>query len=174
MAMKKISKFYTDDDTFLREIDALLHIQKSGGHPNICGLQKAYSEVRDFVLVLDLVTGGEMFDHLIEGGAYSEADAARLVREVASALSFIHGIGIVHVDLKPENLMLSSKSRDDAVIKLVDFGCSEVISPERDEDALTAGTIAYSPPEALIYSNGVPRKTIKPSFDMWSMGIILY
>jgi serine/threonine protein kinase len=45
-----------------------------------------------------------MFDHLIRDGAYSEADAARLVREVGSALNFLHGIGLVHSDLKPENL----------------------------------------------------------------------
>ena len=47
------------------------------------------------------VSGGEMFDHLVAVGAYSEADAARLLREVASALAFLHGIGVVHGDLKP-------------------------------------------------------------------------
>ena len=46
--------------------------------------------------MLDYIDGGELFDHLIEMGAYSEHDASRLVREVASALSFLHGIGVVH------------------------------------------------------------------------------
>ena len=53
-------------------------------------------------MVLDLISGGEMFDQLCSEGAYSEADAARLVREVANALAFMHGIGIVHGDLKRE------------------------------------------------------------------------
>ena len=85
-------------------MNAFLHIRKSGGHPNICGLQEYFDEGDNFYLILDLVQGGEMFDHLIKDGAYSEADAARLVREVGSALSFLHGIGLVHSDLKPENL----------------------------------------------------------------------
>ena len=49
------------------------------------------------------VGGGEMFDSLIRNGAYSELDASRLVRDTASALAFLHGIGVVHADLKPEN-----------------------------------------------------------------------
>ena len=62
-----------------------------------------YEDHNYFYLILDLVSGGEMFEHLINYGAYSEADAARLMYEVASALAFIHGIGVVHCDLKPEN-----------------------------------------------------------------------
>ena len=88
-------------------MDAFLHIRKSGGHPNLCGLRENFDEGDFYYLVLDLVRGGEMFDHLIKDGAYSEADAARLVREVGSALSFLHGIGLVHADLKPENLYVN-------------------------------------------------------------------
>jgi len=65
-------------------------------------LQENYDEGNYYYLVLDLVSGGEMFDQLCSEGAYSEADAARLVREVANALAFMHGIGIVHGDLKRE------------------------------------------------------------------------
>jgi len=103
-AVKQITKEYTCDASFQREMDAFLHIRRSGGHPNICGLRENFNEGNYFYLVLDLIEGGEMFDHLIKDGAYSEADASRLVREVGSALSFLHGIGLVHTDLKPENL----------------------------------------------------------------------
>ncbi len=60
-----------------------------------------------------------MFDHLINDGPFSEADAARLIRETASALTFLHGIGVLHADLKPENLMLCSTKRDQGTIKVV-------------------------------------------------------
>lgn len=108
--MKKISKQYTTDATFEREMDAFMHIRQSGDHPNICGLHENFEEGNYYYLVLDLVQGGEMFDHLIRDGAYSEADAARLVREVGSALNFLHGIGLVHSDLKPENLYVINRS----------------------------------------------------------------
>lgn len=83
VAVKKISKEFTDNKSFQREMDALLHIREEGGHPHICGLRENFEEGQYYYLVLDLISGGEMFDHLCEQGAYSEADAARLVREVA-------------------------------------------------------------------------------------------
>jgi serine/threonine protein kinase len=92
-------------------MNALLQIRAHGGHPNICMLRENFDDQDDYLLVLDLVMGKEMFDHLIEHGAYSEADASRLVRQVASALDFIHGIGVVHADLKVCRICLFSLSR---------------------------------------------------------------
>ncbi len=190
-ALKKISKKYTDSDSFRRETGALLRIHDGGGHPNVCGLRDMYEDRTHFYLILDLVQGGEMFEHLIEHGAYSEHDAARLMRDVASALAFLHGISIVHADLKPENLMLSSWDDKNAVIKMVDFGCA-VLSDDFEFDALKddesepsskhpsssspsplsrtdAGTTAYWPPEAF-----KPNHDTNPAIDMWSLGVILY
>jgi serine/threonine protein kinase len=178
VAVKKISKNYTDDASFQKEMNAFLHIRQCGGHPNICGLRENFDEGDHFYLVLDLVSGGEMFDHLINNGAYSEADAARLVREVGSALAFIHGIGCVHFDLKPENLMLSSENSSDAVIKVVDFGCAQIIdkaSPYYDHNAKTviaANTPGYSPPEVIDKSKKLTR--LDPSMDMFAIGVIIY
>ena len=98
-ALKKIPKEFTDRDEFQREMNTLLHIRANGGHPNICMLRENFDEEDDYMLVFDLVDGGEMFEHLIKHGAYSEADASRLLRQVASALDFIHGIGVVHAGM---------------------------------------------------------------------------
>lgn len=118
-ALKKMPKKYTDNESFQREIVALLRVRESGSsHPNICELKENFEENENYYLVLDLISGGEMFDHLAQNGPYSEADAAHLVRETASALAFIHGVGLVHGDLKPENLMLSTRNISDSVIKL--------------------------------------------------------
>jgi hypothetical protein len=100
VALKRIPKKLASSEDFQREMEALLRIQKWGGHPNICALREHFDEGGYYYLILDLIEGGEMFDHLVNHGAYSEADAARLVREVASALDFLHGIGIVHNDIK--------------------------------------------------------------------------
>ena len=181
VALKKIPKAYTDDVSFQREMNALLHLRKAGGHPNICGLHEHFDEGSHYYLILDLVSGGEMFDHLVKMGAYSEADAARLVREVASALAFIHGMDCVHGDLKPENIMLSSENPSDAVIKLVDFGCAQVSAADSafqqstnlsGKSTATGKTPAYCPPEVLDKKR--VKKTIDPSFDMWALGVIIY
>ena len=89
VALKKIDKRYTDTDVFRTETAALLRIHANHGHPNICGLRDMYESNDHYFLVFDLVPGGEMFEHLINYGAYSEADASRLMREVASALAFL-------------------------------------------------------------------------------------
>ena len=170
VALKKIPKKFTDDVGFQREMDALLHIRQAGGHPNICALRENFDEGRHYYLALDLITGGEMFDHLVKSGAYSEADASRLIREIASALAFLHGIGVVHGDMKPENVMLSTPNPSDSVVKLVDFGCAQV---EEMACSPVGITPAYTPPEVLDKNND-ENSTMLPSQDMWALGVILY
>ena len=102
VALKNISKEYTDSQYFQQEVEAMLYIQEKGGHPHVITLHEHFEDGDCFILILDFIRGGELFDHLIETGAYSEMDASRIVREVASALLFLHGIGLVHADLKPE------------------------------------------------------------------------
>lgn len=179
-ALKKIPKEYTQNVEFQREMNALLHLRANGGHPNICMLKENFDEEDDYLLVFDLIDGGEMFYHLIQHGAYSEADASRLVRQVACALDFCHGIGVVHADLKPENIMLRNyllqQNRGDSMVKLIDFGCSEVLShPEEHSGArlpsrkLThedGATTAYCPPEAFDDVS----IDIDQSVDMWALG----
>lgn len=99
VAIKKIWKEFTNRTDCQREMNALLHIREHGGHPHICSMRENFDEKEHFALVLDLINGGELFDHLVENGAYSELDASRLIREVASAIDFLHGIGIVHGDV---------------------------------------------------------------------------
>lgn len=106
VAVKKISKKHTNAEELQLEMRALLHLRESGGHPNICSLRENFSEGGYYYLILDLVAGGELFDALVSQGAYSELDAARHIREAASALAFLHGTGIVHCDLKPEVCVL--------------------------------------------------------------------
>jgi len=197
VALKKMSKRYTNKSSFRSETDALMRIYLNGGHPNISGLRDMFEDQDYYYLVTDLVSGGEMFDHLIQYGAYSEADAARLMHEVASALAFLHGVGVVHADLKPENLLLCSKKRVDGTIKMIDFGCAVVqdeYSPEEGTTITTTttttttakqditlledkndliysiGTTAYWPSERFSKQETIPTK----AGDMWAVGVILY
>jgi len=167
VAVKRIHRDYTDHEAFKRELRTMQYILQFGGHPHICSLHDWFQDENFYHVVIDFVSGGEMFDHLIKNGAYSEADAARLLREVASALAFLHGIGVVHSDLKPENIMLSTEQASDSALKLVDFGSSEIPGVESSFPA--SFTPAYAPPEAFDM-----KEATKPSADMWAVGVILY
>ena len=77
--------------------------------------------------VTELVSGGELFDRIVEKNHYNELIARDLVKIFISTLDFLHTNGIVHRDLKPENLLLASKN-DDTNIKIADFGFAKHIS----------------------------------------------
>ena len=77
-------------------------------HPNCIRLVEVFDEKAKMYIVVELVTGGELFDRIINRGHYSEKDAANLMCEVATAIDYLHSLGIVHRDLKPENLLYSS------------------------------------------------------------------
>ncbi len=181
VALKKISKRYTNSSDFFSETDALLRIYDNGGHPNISGLRDMYEDYKHYYLVMDLITGGELFDHLSNDGAYSEADAARLIFEISSALAFMHGVGVIHCDIKPENLMLCSRKRRGGTIKIIDFGCAitqpvghfdEPVGSDEDagksSDVIETGTTGYWPPERF------KGHKLTPAVDTWALGIILY
>jgi serine/threonine protein kinase len=183
VALKEISKKYTNDQSFQQEMEAMLYVQEQGGHPHLIALHEHFETDDSFILVLDYIEGGELFDHLIENGAYSEMDASRIIREVASALNFLHGIGIVHADLKPENILLSTSRRGDSVTKVADFGTAVFVDGgvrKKDEEGRImtrknvqpvygAPTPAYCPPESIQRT-----EPIQPATDMWALGVILF
>ena len=181
VAIKKIAKRLTNDVAFQREMENLLFLERHNGHPSICAIHEHFDPPADdhFYLVLDLVEGGELFEHLCDHGSYSEADAARVVRQTASALAFLHGIGMTHSDLKPENLMLSSRNGGDAQVKVVDFGCAHFKGEDKPGGNSSGGTgvtPAYCPPEVLARKRQDPKAQcdINPSFDVWSLGVIMF
>ena len=182
VAIKQISKDVVDDPQFEKEIDALLRLRHNGGHPNILSIRENFETSKQYLIVMDYIGGKELFDQLCDSGSYSEAEAARHIREVASALAFLHGIDIVHADIKPENLMLSSTDINNSVLKVVDFGNAHIIADDLGHAAnrqkVTAKSPSYCPPEVLEElmdnENEDGLAHIAPSFDMWSLGIVIY
>ncbi|XP_071964629.1 calcium/calmodulin-dependent protein kinase type IV-like [Antedon mediterranea] len=137
-------------------------------HQNIIKLREIFEESRKIYLVLDLVTGGELFDRIVERGQYSERDAAHCVRQICSGVSYLHDNDIVHRDLKPENLLYATKD-DDAVLMIADFGLSKIMSDDVQMKTV-CGTPGYCAPEIL---RG-PEHEYKNDVDMWSVGVIIY
>jgi calcium/calmodulin-dependent protein kinase I len=83
-----------------------------------------YETKKKIYMVMELLSGGELFDRIIEKESYSEKEASQVIKSIVEALAYLHEKGIVHRDLKPENLMYKAKD-DDSVIKITDFGLAK-------------------------------------------------
>uniref|UniRef100_A0A670Y7W5 Calcium/calmodulin dependent protein kinase IV n=1 Tax=Pseudonaja textilis TaxID=8673 RepID=A0A670Y7W5_PSETE len=104
----KILKKTVDKKIVRTEIGVLLRLS----HPNIIKLKEIFETPTEISLVLELVTGGELFDRIVEKGYYSERDAADAVKQILEAVAYLHANGIVHRDLKPENLLYATPAPD--------------------------------------------------------------
>ena len=113
----------------INEIDILKKV--SQGHANIIQLHDYFETPNNLYLVMDLCTGGELFDRIVSRGSFYEEDAAGIVKTILEILRFLHSQGIVHRDIKPENILLRSKSSFDIVLS--DFGLSKLMNSDNDK-----------------------------------------
>eukprot|EP01125_Pyxidicula_operculata_P001100 TRINITY_DN10_c0_g1_i3.p1 TRINITY_DN10_c0_g1~~TRINITY_DN10_c0_g1_i3.p1 ORF type:complete len:224 (+),score=79.08 TRINITY_DN10_c0_g1_i3:645-1316(+) len=133
-------------------------------HKNIIALHEVFDESDKIYLVMELVTGGELFDQIVSRGTYSERDAAGIIRQILEAVDYMHRNGVAHRDLKPENLLCSGP--DNSEIKITDFGLSKDFASAQLKTS--CGTPDYVAPEVLM------GKQYDNSVDIWSIGVITY
>ncbi|XP_043250460.1 ribosomal protein S6 kinase alpha-5-like isoform X1 [Colletes gigas] len=133
------------------------------GHPNVVKLIEVHQDRAHTYLVMELLSGGEL---LRRPRPFTEQQASRIMRHLASAVRFMHSRGVVHRDLKPENIVFAHDSEDSSV-KIVDFGFARV---KRGCEPLHTPcfTLPYAAPEV------VARQGYDQSCDLWSLGAILY
>ncbi|XP_014607168.1 PREDICTED: calcium/calmodulin-dependent protein kinase type 1 [Polistes canadensis] len=149
------------EDSLENEIKVLRRLT----HPNIVQLLETYEDKLKVYLVMELVTGGELFDRIVEKGSYTEKDASGLIRQVLEAVDYMHEQGVVHRDLKPENLLYYSPD-EDSKIMISDFGLSKM--EDSGIMATACGTPGYVAPEVLA------QKPYGKAVDVWSIGVISY
>jgi serine/threonine protein kinase len=152
-----------------------IFILRTAKHKNIVELHEVYEDDLNYYIVLENISGGELFDRIIALSTYSEKDASNVIRQILEGLEHLHSRNIAHRDIKPENLLLSSPSAD-ADIKITDFGLSEIqqqLPPGEEMKMMKAvGTPSYLAPEVLVFlSTGQP---YGKQVDMWGVGCILY
>eukprot|EP01102_Stenamoeba_stenopodia_P008097 TRINITY_DN22_c0_g2_i1.p1 TRINITY_DN22_c0_g2~~TRINITY_DN22_c0_g2_i1.p1 ORF type:complete len:352 (-),score=100.11 TRINITY_DN22_c0_g2_i1:131-1186(-) len=163
-AIKCIKKTMVEGDD-IKLLRREIHIMKKVNHPNILKLYEVFENDDEFFLVMELVSGKELFDKIVERGQYSEKDASNIVRQIVSAVEYLHANGIAHRDLKPENL-LSADHDGQEVIKIADFGFSKNFGEEKL--MTSCGSPGYVAPEVLTC------ESYDKSVDMWSIGVIIY
>ncbi|XP_042321347.1 calcium/calmodulin-dependent protein kinase type 1G isoform X2 [Sceloporus undulatus] len=161
-ALKCIKKSpVTQESNLENEIAVLKKIK----HDNIVTLEDIYESTTHYYLVMQLVSGGELFDRILERGVYTEKDASIVIQQVLRAVHYLHENGIVHRDLKPENLLYLTPE-EDSKIMITDFGLSKM---EQNGIMSTAcGTPGYVAPEVL------EQKPYSKAVDCWSIGVITY
>ena len=98
-------------------------------HENVVKLFEVHETPQTLFLVMEILTGGELFDRIIAKGHYSEADARKLAITILTAIKHLHENGVAHRDLKPENILLKDTT-EDAIIKITDFGLSKIFSDD--------------------------------------------
>ncbi|XP_036432337.1 calcium/calmodulin-dependent protein kinase 1Db [Colossoma macropomum] len=135
-------------------------------HENIVALEDIYESPDHLYLIMQLVSGGELFDRIVERGFYTEQDASDLIKQVLNAVNYLHSLGIVHRDLKPENLLYFNQ--DESKIMISDFGLSKMEGATNDIMSTACGTPGYVAPEVLA------QKPYSKAVDCWSIGVIAY
>lgn len=151
-------------DSVLQKVEREIAIMKLIEHPHVLGLFDVYENKKFLYLILEHVSGGELFDYLVSKGRLSMKEARKFFRQIISALDFCHCHSICHRDLKPENLLLDDKGN----IKVADFGMAS-LQLENSLLETSCGSPHYASPEVVRGEKYDGRRA-----DVWSCGVILY
>ncbi|KAF5455934.1 hypothetical protein F2P56_025460 [Juglans regia] len=165
VAMKVLDRNTIIKHKMVDQIKREISIMKLVRHPYVVRLHEVLASRTKIYIILEYITGGELFDKIVRHGRLSEAESRRYFQQLIDGVDFCHSKGVYHRDLKPENLLLDSQEN----IKISDFGLSAL--PEQGVSLLrtTCGTPNYVAPEVLShkgYDGAVA--------DVWSCGVILY
>jgi len=157
-----------------------IEIMKRIRHKNVVSMYELYETPRCLWIILELVDGGDLFHHLAETPDYCEGSASRHIKEMLQGVHYLHSLGVVHRDLKLDNVLLAGNGKD-STVKLADFGLSALIrlgeeGYDPDESGKRKkfnslkdmwGTKEYFAPELIDQAYG-------PQADVWAVGCILY
>lgn len=152
-----------EDTNSLRQEVAIM---KSLKHKNIVEFIDFFEEEKFFYVVLEFLEGGELFDRIVKKNFYNEKEARDVVKVILDGMKYCHDKGIAHRDMKPENLLLTSKE-DDSFVKIADFGFA-IRGAQKSALTTQCGTPGYVAPEIL------QNQPYDKSVDMWSIGVITY
>ncbi|PPQ83126.1 hypothetical protein CVT24_002468 [Panaeolus cyanescens] len=150
---------------FAREISIMEKLK----HPNICELIEVFVQANnDLNLVLELIDGGDLLEHIIKNNGLSEVDTKHITFQMCDALAYIHSKGVAHRDLKPENVLLTVDRPP--IVKIADFGLAKVVNSLTMLKTM-CGTPNYLAPEVVKQKE---EEGYDHLVDSWSVGVIVF
>ncbi|XP_065220483.1 twitchin isoform X27 [Planococcus citri] len=149
-------------DLIRKEIDIMNQLH----HPKLINLHDAFEDEDEMVLIFEFLSGGELFERITtEGYVMSEAEVINYMRQICEAIKHMHERNIIHLDIKPENIMCQTKYSTD--VKLIDFGLATKLDPN-EVVKISTGTAEFAAPEI------VEREPVGFYTDMWACGVLAY
>ncbi|MED6160209.1 CBL-interacting serine/threonine-protein kinase 23 [Stylosanthes scabra] len=167
VAIKILDKEKILKHKMINQIKREISTMKLIRHPNVIRMYEVMASKTKIYIVLEFVTGGELFDKIASRGRLKEEEARRYFQQLICAVDYCHSRGVCHRDLKPENLLLDASG----MLKVSDFGLSSLPQQVREDGLLhtTCGTPNYVAPE-VIHNKGYDGAKA----DLWSCGVILF
>lgn len=156
-------------------VDRELQILRKLHHPNIVALKSFYEDMDNYYLVMELVPGGDLMDFVAANGAIGEDATQVITKQILEGISYVHKLGILHRDLKPDNILIMQD--DPILVKITDFGLAK-ISDNATFMKTFCGTLAYVAPEVITGKFDNSQDASRPNYsclvDIWSLGCLVY
>ncbi|KAH6833687.1 CBL-interacting protein kinase 8 [Perilla frutescens var. hirtella] len=165
VAMKVLDRSTIIKHKMVDQIKQEISIMKRVRHPYVVRLHEVIASRTKVYIILEFITGGELFDKIVHHGRLSESEARRYFQQLIDGVDYCHSKGVYHRDLKPENLLLDSQGN----LKISDFGLSALPAEGVSLLRTTCGTPNYVAPEVLSHKGYHGALA-----DIWSCGVILY
>ncbi|KAF1743826.1 hypothetical protein MXB_3144 [Myxobolus squamalis] len=148
----------------LEKVKREIACMKILNHPNIARLLEYAESDNEIIIITEYISGGELYHYLVSRGRIKENIAREKYRQIISAVHYCHSLGVVHRDLKAENIMIDFFNN----LKIIDFGFSNKFDGKNTLDTF-CGSPMYAAPE-LFRGEGY----LGPEVDVWALGVLLF
>ena len=171
-AIKTIKKTKLNEAEVYQELNKNeLEILEVTQHPNITRVFELLEDQKNYYIIMEVITGGNLLDKIATMNRFTESQAAHVIKQILLALNFMHKKNIMHRDLKPENLLCEENAddvnNDEIYVKLTDFGFATKYDPN-NKQTLSLGSPMYMAPEL------VKEEPYDYKVDCWATGVITY